>query len=123
MNAFKNRLKKIEAKAEVINLSKDEIEHWALKHAKESIEATETDFASHMRKAYEAGRIPVPLIFTFPKGEVTKRAKYYTRKYPNLQACINGERRKNQMVLDSMKPTVLALKKSIEKDQGEIKEL
>lgn len=124
MNAIKNRMKRLESKAEVVKLFKgDDIAPWALEHAKKKIKESETNFDNNMRKAYEAGRQPVPYIFRFPEGEVEKRAKYYTRKYPNLQACIDGERRINQMVWDSMRPTVLALKKSIEKDHGEIKEL
>jgi len=123
MNAIKNRIKKLETKAEVIKLFKSDVAQWALEYAKAAIEVTETNFENNMRTAYEAGRISVPLIFTFPDGEVEKRAKYYTKTYTNLEDCINGERMKNQRVKELMRPSILALKHSIEKDHGEIEEL
>jgi len=114
MNVIKNRIKKLEAKAEVLKLFKSDIAPWAFKYAEETIETAEKSFESRMRQAYEDGQIPVPLKFTIPKAEIERRAIYYTSTYPNLQACILGESLKREELKALMKPSLLALKKAIE---------
>jgi hypothetical protein len=117
MNVIKNRLKKLEEKAEVLKLFKGDIAPWALKHSEETIRFAETNFEKRMMEAYQAGRIPVPLIFTFPETEIKRRAEYYTKTYPNLQACIQGEDLKRKKMRAVMMPSILALNNAIVKEQ------
>jgi len=115
MNAIKNRIKKLEAKAKAVKLFKGDIAPWAFKYAKETMETAEKSLECRFRRAYEAGRISVPLKFSVPESAIKRQAKYYTETYQNLQACIEGENRKREELKALLKPGLIALENAIER--------
>jgi hypothetical protein len=111
---IKRKVRVLEQRASNIVRFNGIVRTWALKYARETINAAENNIKRRFFKLYKEGTIPEPLILSIPDEEIKKRAALFSAEYPNLEACVRGEEAKREKLWAQRQPAIAALKKAIQ---------